>query len=116
MSGSLTGAVMPGQVYLDSAASMGRPLDEEQTAAVNQALAGSGARLLTHGAYLEAQRVHAAKQTNNAAVIILGIALAYALIAVANTLIMAVAGGRREFALLGLAGAMRGQIVKVAAA
>ncbi|MEV7978459.1 FtsX-like permease family protein [Streptomyces sp. NPDC086519] len=116
VSASLTGAVMPSQVYLDSTAGVGRPLDEQQTAAVNQALAGSGAHVLTYSAYLEAQRAHAAEQTDNAAVIILGIALAYALIAVANTLIMAMAGRRREFALLGLAGAVRGQIVKVAAA
>jgi putative ABC transport system permease protein len=83
---------------------------------VNQALAGSGAHLLTYGAHLEAQRAHAAEQTNNAAVVILGIALAYALIAVANTLIMAMARRRQEFALLGLAGTVRSQIVKVAAA
>ncbi|RPE41014.1 putative ABC transport system permease protein [Streptomyces sp. Ag109_O5-1] len=116
VSASLTGAVPPNQVYLDSTAGAGRPLDEQRTAAVNRALAGSDARLLTHDAYLEAQHEHAARQTNNAAVVILGIALAYALIAVANTLIMAMAGRRREFALLGLAGAVRGQILKVAAA
>ncbi|MFI9320093.1 FtsX-like permease family protein [Kitasatospora aureofaciens] len=116
LSASLTGAVMPGRVYLDAQTGAGRPLDEQQRVAVNQALAGSGAHVTTYGAYLEAQRAHAAEQTDNAAVIILGIALAYALIAVANTLIMAVAGRRREFALLGLAGAVRRQIVKVAAA
>nr|WP_237536189.1 ABC transporter permease [Streptomyces sp. SID3343] len=116
VSASLTGAVMPSQVYLDSTAGVGRPLDEQQTAAVDRALAGSGAHVLTYDAYLEAQRAHAAEQTNNAAVVILGIALAYALIAVANTQIMAMAGRRREFALLGLAGAVRAQIVKVAAA
>ncbi|MFJ9774292.1 FtsX-like permease family protein [Kitasatospora sp. NPDC101157] len=116
LSASLTGAMVPDRVYLDSRTGTGRPLDEQQTAAVNQALAGSGAHVVTYDAYLEAQRAHAAEQTDNAAVIILGIALAYALIAVANTLVMAVAGRRREFALLGLAGAVRRQIVKVAAA
>ncbi|WP_406209488.1 ABC transporter permease [Kitasatospora sp. NBC_01560] len=116
LSASLTGAVMPSRVYLDSRAGTGRPLDEQQTAAVNQALAGSGAHVESYEAYLQAQRADVAEQTDNAAVIILGIALAYALIAVANTLIMAMAGRRREFALLGLAGAVRSQIVKVAAA
>ncbi|MFF7142354.1 FtsX-like permease family protein [Streptomyces nodosus] len=116
VSASLTGAVMPSQVYLDSTAGTGRPLDERQTAAVKQALAGSGAHVLTYGAYPEARRAHAAEQTNNAAVVILGIALAYAPIAVANTLIMAMAGRRREFAQLGLAGTVRSQIVKVVAA
>ncbi|MFF4299588.1 FtsX-like permease family protein [Streptomyces vinaceus] len=61
------------------------------------------------------QRAHAAEQTDNAAVVILGMALTYTLIAVANTLIAAMAGRRREFALLGLVGAVRSQIVKVAA-
>ncbi|MFF7617757.1 FtsX-like permease family protein [Streptomyces lavendulae] len=116
LSASLTGAMTPSRVYLDSSAGTGLPLDERQTAAVERALAGSGARLMTYDAYLEAQRAHAAEQTDNAAVVVLGIALAYALIAVANTLIMAMAGRRREFALLGLAGAVRGQIVGVAVA
>ncbi|TWV32546.1 ABC transporter permease [Streptomyces misionensis] len=116
LSASLTGAVMPSRVYLDSQTGTSQPLDEQQTVAVNQALADSGAHVTTYDAYLQAQRAHAAEQTNNAAVIILGIALAYSLIAVANTLIMAIAGRRREFALLGLAGTVRSQIVKVAAA
>ncbi|GLV87698.1 hypothetical protein Slala03_73870 [Streptomyces lavendulae subsp. lavendulae] len=116
LSASLTGAMTPSRLYLDSGAGTGLPLDERQTAAVERALAGSGARLMTYAAYLEAQRAHAAEQTDNAAVVVLGIALAHALIAVANTLIMAMAGRRREFALLGLAGAVRGQIVGVAVA
>ncbi|MDH6118904.1 FtsX-like permease family protein [Kitasatospora sp. GAS204B] len=116
LSSSLTGAVPPSRVYLDSSTGAGLPLDEQQSAAVNQALAGSGAHVMTYDAYLEAQRADAAQQADNAAVVILGIALAYALIAVANTLIMAMAGRRREFALLGLAGAVRSQIVKVTVA
>ncbi|MGA5818394.1 FtsX-like permease family protein [Kitasatospora sp. NPDC094028] len=109
VSSALTGGVAPSLVYLDAQAGL-------PTEAVNRALEGSGAHLVTYDAYLDAQRAHAARQTDNAAVIILGIALAYALIAVANTLIMAMAGRKREFALLGLAGAVRSQIVKVAAA
>ncbi|MER7754469.1 FtsX-like permease family protein [Kitasatospora sp. NPDC097643] len=116
LSSALTGALTPGRVYLDSATGAGTPLDAQQTAAVQRALAGSGAHLVTYDAQLAAERAKAAQQTDNAAVVILGIALAYALIAVANTLIMAMAGRRREFALLTLAGAVRGQIVKVAAA
>ncbi|MFF2194275.1 FtsX-like permease family protein [Streptomyces sp. NPDC058157] len=116
LSASLTGALLPSRVHPDSRAGAGLPLDERQTAAVNQALAGSGAHLVTYHAYLEAQRAHAAQQTDDAALVILGITPAYALIAVANTLVMAMARRRREFALLGLAGTVRGQIVKVAAA
>lgn len=116
VSSTLTGALAPSLVYLDPSAAAGAPLDAQQTAAVDQALAGSGARVMTYDSYLAAERSHAAQQTDNAAVVILGIALAYALIAVANTLVMATSGRRREFALLGLAGAVRGQIVKVCVA
>ncbi|MGW0884671.1 FtsX-like permease family protein [Streptomyces sp. NPDC002671] len=116
VSSALTRALTTSQVYLDSATGTGRKLDTAQTAAVNRALAGSGAHIMTYDAYLGAERSQAARQTNNAAVVILGIALAYALIAVANTLVMAMAGRRREFALLGLAGTVRGQIVRVCAA
>ncbi|MGW3209077.1 FtsX-like permease family protein [Streptomyces sp. NPDC001135] len=113
---ALADTLTTSQVYLDSAVGTSRKLDAQQTAAVNRALADSGAHVMTYDAYLKAQRSHAARQTNNAAVVILGIALAYALIAVANTLIMAMAGRRREFALLALAGTARGQIMRVAAA
>ncbi|MDI2128340.1 ABC transporter permease [Yinghuangia seranimata] len=116
LSASLTGAMTPTRVYLDSRTGTGRPLDEQQTAAVNQALAGTGAHLVTYDTYLDTQRAHAAEQSSNAAVVILGIAVTYALIAVANTLAMAVAGRRREFALLGLVGTARAQIVKIAVA
>jgi putative ABC transport system permease protein len=122
VSSTLADALTTSQVYLDSAVGTGTGtgtgsrLDAQQTAAVNQALADSGDHVMTYDVYLKAQRSHAARQTNNAAVVILGIALAYALIAVANTLIMAMAGRRREFALLELAGTVRGQIMKVAAA
>ncbi|MEU9073793.1 FtsX-like permease family protein [Kitasatospora sp. NPDC048538] len=116
LSAAVTGAPAPTQAYLDSETGRGRPLDEGQTAAVRRALTGSGAHLTTYDAYLEARRTQAAEQTDTAAVVILGIALAYALIAVANTLVMAMAGRRREFALLGLAGAVRVQIVRVVAA
>lgn len=117
VSSALADTLTTSQVYLDSAVGTSRQLDAQQTAAVNRALADSGAHVMTYDAYLKAQRSHAARQTNNAAVVvILGIALAYALIAVANTLITAMAGRRREFALLALAGTVRGQIMKVAAA
>jgi putative ABC transport system permease protein len=42
--------------------------------------------------------------------------LRYSLIAVANTLIIAAAGRRREFALLSMAGATRPQILRIVAA
>ncbi|WP_157429691.1 FtsX-like permease family protein [Actinomadura oligospora] len=107
ISSSLTGTTTATQVYLDG------PLD---TTALHRALAGTGAHLMTFDAYLAAERSHASRQTNNAAVVILGIALTYSLIAIANTLVMAMSARRREFALLGLTGTTRAQIIRITAA
>jgi putative ABC transport system permease protein len=109
ISSALTGTATADQVYLDSTG----PLD---SGAVNRALAGTGAHLMSYDAFLDAERSRAGRQANNAAVVILGTTLLYALIAIANTLVMAMAGRRREFALLGLAGTGRGQIAGVCAA
>ncbi|MFF0388011.1 FtsX-like permease family protein [Kitasatospora sp. NPDC004615] len=108
LSASVTGAVAPTLLYLDG-------LSESQLPAVERALAGTGARLTTRQAVLAAAHAKAAEQADNAAVVVLGIALAYSLISVAGTLAMAVAGRHREFSLLGLAGAVRRQIVAVVA-
>ncbi|WP_073812612.1 FtsX-like permease family protein [Kitasatospora sp. CB01950] len=113
LSASVVGAAQPTTLYLDGAS--GR-LSNGQLDAVRDALAGTGAQLTTREAVLARERAKAAQQADNAAVVVLGIALAYALISVAGTLAMAVAGRRREFALLGLAGAVRRQIVTVVAA
>ncbi|WP_404868143.1 FtsX-like permease family protein [Kitasatospora griseola] len=109
LSASLIGAAPPTSLYLDG-------LDDSQRPSVERALAGTGAQLTTRQAVLAAEHAKAAEQADNAAVVVLGIALAYALISVSGTLAMAVAGRRREFALLGLAGAVRRQIVAVVAA
>ncbi|MFJ5921299.1 FtsX-like permease family protein [Kitasatospora sp. NPDC092948] len=106
LSASLTGAVPPSLLYVDGS----------QPPSIERALAGTGVRVTTRAAMLAAERAKAAEQADNAAVVILGIALAYSLISVAGTLAMAVAGRRKEFAVLGLAGAVRGQIVGVAVA
>ncbi|MGV9271660.1 FtsX-like permease family protein [Kitasatospora sp. NPDC003701] len=116
LSATLTTTTTPTRLYLDSRTGTGQPLDPPQTTAVDQALTDTGAHLVDYDTYLETQRAHAAEQSDNAAVVILGIALAYALIAVANTLIMAMAGRRREFALLGLVGTARTQIIKITTA
>ncbi|MEV5570889.1 ABC transporter permease [Spirillospora sp. NPDC052269] len=109
ISSSLTDETTATQVYLNSTG----PLD---TPAVTRALAGTGAHLMTYDAYLAAERAHFEQQTNNAAVVILGIALAYSLIAIANTLVMAMSARRREFTGLGLAGATRAQLIRISAA
>ncbi|MGC0415890.1 FtsX-like permease family protein [Embleya sp. AB8] len=56
------------------------------------------------------------EQSRTAATVVLGISVGYALLSVANTLIMAAAGRRRELAALELAGATRAQILRVVAA
>ncbi|MFC8719374.1 FtsX-like permease family protein [Kitasatospora sp. NPDC057198] len=111
--------IPPTRAYLDApgGASDGVPdRGAPDQGAVRAALGDSGAELTSYGALLEAGRAEAAEQTDNAAVVILGIALAYALISVVNTLVMAVAARRGEFALLALAGAVRGQVLRMAAA
>ncbi|MFD8477944.1 FtsX-like permease family protein [Kitasatospora sp. NPDC059673] len=113
LSASLIGAAAPTMLYLDGPD--GR-LDAGQLASVRDVLAGTSAQLTARQEQLAAAHARAAQQTDNAAVVILGVALAYALISVAGTVAMAVAGRRREFALLGLAGAVRRQIVAVTAA
>ncbi|KIF05731.1 hypothetical protein PL81_11505 [Streptomyces sp. RSD-27] len=92
LSASLTGALLPSRVYPGSRAGAGLPLDERQTTAVNQALAGSGARPVTYHAYLEAQRARRAADGRRRAGHP-GITPAYALTAVAHTLVMGMAGG-----------------------
>ncbi|GJF28371.1 ABC transporter permease [Kitasatospora sp. NE20-6] len=56
------------------------------------------------------------EDTKTAATVILGISVGYSLISVANTLVMAAAGRRRELAALNLAGATRAQTLRVIAA
>ena len=66
--------------------------------------------------YLEAVRSQQTQQDRQATTVILGLALIYALIAVANTLVMAASGRRREIAALSLAGATRRQALRFIAA
>ncbi|PSJ27370.1 ABC transporter permease [Streptosporangium nondiastaticum] len=57
-----------------------------------------------------------AQKTATAATVILGISVGYSLISVANTLIMAAAGRRRELAALHLAGGTRAQTLRMVGA
>ncbi|MGH3068802.1 MAG: FtsX-like permease family protein, partial [Streptosporangiaceae bacterium] len=47
-------------------------------------------------------------------VVVLGLALVYTVIAIANTLVIATAGRRGELVALRLAGAARGQVLRLA--
>ncbi|MFG2823376.1 FtsX-like permease family protein [Kitasatospora sp. NPDC048365] len=66
--------------------------------------------------YYDTLKAKQKEQTKTAATVILGISVGYSLISVANTLVMAAAGRRRELAALNLAGATRAQTLRVIAA
>jgi putative ABC transport system permease protein len=66
-------------------------------------------------AYLAAMTARLRTQDNTAALVTLGLSVGYALIAIANTMVMAAAGRRRELAAMGLAGATRRQVLAVVA-
>jgi putative ABC transport system permease protein len=75
-----------------------------------------GAQVQTAAVYFAALAVQVHRQNESATRVILGITVGYALLAVVNTLIMAAAGRRREYAALQLNGATRAQILRMTAA
>jgi putative ABC transport system permease protein len=82
-------------------------------AAVTRELADRGIRALTADEYVAGLGAQIQTESSTAATVILGISVGYALIAIANTMIMAAASRRRELAAMGLAGATRAQVVGV---
>ena len=68
---------------------------------------------MTVDAYVAALGTQIQTESSTAATVILGISVGYALIAIANTMIMAAAARRRELAAMGLAGATKGQALRV---
>lgn len=80
------------------------------------ALRNQPVQIASEAAYFDHAQARLQAQTRTAALVILGISVGYSLIAVANTLIIAAAGRRREFALLSMAGATRPQILRIVAA
>jgi len=68
------------------------------------------------GDYLSAAGAQQARTNRQASVVLLGMALLYTAIAIANTLVMATRDRSREFATVRLAGATRRQVVAVVAA
>jgi putative ABC transport system permease protein len=81
-------------------------------AALRAAVRGQGADVTPAARYLQAVRSRQTQQDRQATAVILGLALIYSLIAVANTLVMAASGRRREMAALRLAGASRRQALR----
>jgi putative ABC transport system permease protein len=68
------------------------------------------------GDYLSVAGAQQARTNRQASVVLLGMALLYTAIAIANTLVMATRDRSREFATVRLAGATRRQVVAVVAA
>jgi putative ABC transport system permease protein len=85
-------------------------------AAVRAALRPSGATVQTRDRWLAAQLPSGNRQTRAGYLVVLGIALVYTGIAVANTMLMATSDRGRDLAVLRLAGATRRQVLLVVAA
>jgi putative ABC transport system permease protein len=84
--------------------------------ALRRAAAGRAVSVLTRSQELAAQQAAVHRQSRTSTFLVLGIALLYSLIAVANTMVMASSGRRRELAALSLAGATRRQVLWFVAA
>lgn len=85
-------------------------------AAVRKALAPSGAQVQTRAQWLRAQYPQSSRQTRAGYLLVLGIALLYTGIALANTMVMATADRVRDLAVLRLVGATERQVLLLVAA
>ncbi len=81
-------------------------------AALRATVRGQSVQVVPIDRYLDAVRSHQQQETRQAITVILGVALAYSFVAVANTLVMAISGRRREIAALRLAGTTRRQALR----
>lgn len=104
-----TAVPLASRVYLRLAP--GAPLGRLRAAA-----AAGGGILIPAAAYSSASAAQQDHVTSVLLLAVLGLVLAYSVIAIANTLAMATAGRAREFGLLRLAGATSGQVLRVIAA
>ncbi|MFJ1753941.1 FtsX-like permease family protein [Kitasatospora sp. NPDC088134] len=98
---------------LPALAWLGTPAD---AAAARAALDGRTALVGPADRYFDRLAAKQRAQSRNASVVVLGISVGYALLSVANTLVMAAAGRRRELAALNLAGATRAHVLRLIAA
>jgi putative ABC transport system permease protein len=85
-------------------------------AALRAAVRGQGAQVVPMDRYLDAVRSRQQRETRQAITVILGVALVYSFIAVANTLVIAISGRGREISALRLAGTTRRQALRFIAA
>ncbi|WP_435190820.1 FtsX-like permease family protein [Streptomyces sp. bgisy126] len=103
--------------YVTRANAPGAVLDRIEArgggAATARALEASGGTVATAGAWAAAERPASSPQTRLGLVLVLGIALVYTVIGLANTLLMATSVRGAELASLRLAGATRAQVLRV---
>ncbi|MFJ4776911.1 ABC transporter permease [Streptomyces sp. NPDC088762] len=83
--------------------------------ALAEAARPAGGRLLTTEEWVKAGYPETKRTTRLGLLLVLGIALLYTGIGLANTLVMATSDRAREFAALRLAGATRGQVLRLVA-
>ena len=84
--------------------------------ALRQAVRGSGGQVLSRAQWLAASEPRPSGQTRIGFLMVLGIALLYCAIALANTMVMATSDRVRDLAVLRLAGATTWQVLRTVAA
>ncbi|MBK3578896.1 ABC transporter permease [Streptomyces sp. MBT65] len=85
-------------------------------AALRRAVRASGGNVLTRDAWLRAMRPETNRTTRAGFLLVLGIALLYTGISLANTMVMATSDRARELAVLRLAGATGRQVLRLVGA
>ncbi|MCT7352613.1 FtsX-like permease family protein [Streptomyces sp. 15-116A] len=89
---------------------------QEVTAALREAVRPSGARLLPTDRWIEENRPGTDRTTRQGLLLVLGIALLYTGVSLANTMVMATSDRRRDLTALSLAGATRAQVLRLVGA
>ncbi|MGW0814177.1 FtsX-like permease family protein [Streptomyces viridiviolaceus] len=113
----VTRANAPGAAVDRVEVTVARGGDRDAVAAgLREAAGSSGGRVLTREAWLSATAPRADGTTRAGFLLVLGIALLYAGIALAGTLVMATSDRLRDLAALRLAGATRAQVLRLVAA
>jgi putative ABC transport system permease protein len=91
-----------------------RMTPEAGLAGVRAAVRAGGGRVTATRGLVAAAEAQSSRATTRALIAVLGLALAYTVIAIANTLVIATASRRAELAALRLADATRGQVLRLA--
>ncbi|MFJ8433452.1 FtsX-like permease family protein [Kitasatospora sp. NPDC094019] len=106
------GAALPSRIIVKLAPGADRAATSR---ALHAAVVGLGARISTPDEVSAAATDANQESSKNGMLMILGLSVLYALVALANTLVMTLGDRRRELAMLRLAGATRGQVLRAVA-